>query len=299
MVHALRTFVFSLFLVLFAGSASASSNVQLEFIGEATFPTGFMFAGTEVGGLSGIDYDRWKKSYIAISDDRAQNGFARFYELTIDLQDGKLEDGDVKFTKVTEILDEDGESFAEASVDPEAIRIDSYRKRLYWTSEGDANAGIPPFVRSMTRDGRPLKELQTPSKFFPSEEFGIRNNLAFESLTFGKSKRRLITATENALFQDGPRASLEEKSPVRVLELSAKSGKAKREYIYFTDKIPDEPIPADAFATNGLVELLTYKHDLLIAVERAFFCRCRQQHQVVFNYHATCKRCIWQRVCYG
>ena len=36
------------------GHASADSGPSLRFIGEATVPTGFMFQGTEVGGLSGI-----------------------------------------------------------------------------------------------------------------------------------------------------------------------------------------------------------------------------------------------------
>ena len=270
MIQKLQQCIFVALITLFTSSASASYPMKLEFIGEATFPTGFMFDGTEVGGLSGIDYDRKNKSYIAICDDRAEIGFARFYDLKIDLSDGKLEDGDVTFTKVTEILDQDGSSFAASSVDPEAIRIGRYGKRLYWTSEGDANMGLPPFVRSMSRDGHPLKELETPSKYFPSADFGIRNNLAFESLTFGRYKKRLITATENALVQDGPAASLEAGSPARVLTLNAKTGKASKEYIYYTDAIPNPTNPPGAFATNGLVEMLTYKHDLLIAVERAF-----------------------------
>ncbi len=34
---------------------------------------------------------------------------------------------------------------------------------------------------------------------------GIRNNLAFESLTISPDQKTLFTATENALFQDGSR----------------------------------------------------------------------------------------------
>ena len=41
------------------GGKKHHKEITLEFIGEATFPTGFMYQGTEVGGLSGIDYD-WK-----------------------------------------------------------------------------------------------------------------------------------------------------------------------------------------------------------------------------------------------
>lgn len=38
----------------------------LDFIGETTFSTGFSFENTEVGGLSGIDYDIENDIYYAI-----------------------------------------------------------------------------------------------------------------------------------------------------------------------------------------------------------------------------------------
>ena len=200
--------------------------IELEFIGEVTFPTGYMFDGTEVGGLSGIDYDRSRGSYVAISDDRAQNGPARFYDLTIDVSDGSLDDGDIAFTRVTEIFDTDGSSFGPATLDPESIRVHEFPELLYWTSEGDANAGIPPFVRIMTRNGQHVSEFETPDQFFPTDDSGIRNNLAFESLTFGGTSNRLFTATENALKQDGPAASLSEGSPSRVVRLNNRTGAA-------------------------------------------------------------------------
>lgn len=145
-----------------------------------------------------------------------------------------------------------------------------FPKLLYWTSEGDASVGLAAFVRVMTRSGQPLAEFDLPEKFLPTASSGIRNNLAFESLTFGRNSGRLLTATETALVQDGPSASLTGGSPVRVLSLNANNGRAREEYIYVTDPVLAEPIPADAFATNGLVELLTVDKDLLIAVERAF-----------------------------
>jgi hypothetical protein len=248
-------------------SAVADDDMYIEFIGEATFPTGFVYGDTEVGGLSGIDYDSENNSYIAISDDRAE---PRFYELTVDLSDGYLDHGDVSFTGVTTIFDIDGEIFKPYTVDPESIRLSSFPGLLYWTSEGDANAGIAPFVRIMTRMGQPVNEFELPEKFVPTADSGIRQNLAFENLTFARGEKYLVTATENALIQDGPAASLEAGSPVRVLAMKTNTGEVSQEYIYMTDAIPQEPIPADSFATNGLVELLSIDKDRYIAVERAF-----------------------------
>ncbi len=248
-------------------SAVADDDMYLEFIGEAIFPTGHMYGDTEVGGLSGIDYDSESNSYIAISDDRAE---PRFYELTIDLADGYLDYSDVTFTGVTTIFDINGDLFEPYTVDPESIRLSSFPGLLYWTSEGDANAGISPFVRIMTRMGQPVNEFELPEKFVPTADSGIRQNLAFESLTFTRGGKRLVTATENALKQDGPAASLDAGSPVRVLTMKTGTGEASKEYIYMTDAIPQEPIPAGSFATNGLVELLSIGKNKYIAVERAF-----------------------------
>jgi len=267
------SFIIAAIAAVISASAQASpyyGRPHLDFIGEATFATGFRFEGFEVGGLSGIDYDKTNDRYIAISDDRAQNGPARFYDLTIDLSDGVLNDGDIAFTNVTEIVDQDGSTFVPGSVDPESIRLAPFPNILYWSSEGDANNGVAPFVRAMTRDGQPLGEFELPDKFIPTTETGIRNNLAFESLTFSYNQKHLFTATENALIQDGPAASVEQGSAVRVLRLNRLTGKPNREYIYRTEPVAAEPIPAGAFSTNGLVELLTIAPGKMIAIERSF-----------------------------
>ncbi|OZG70270.1 hypothetical protein BTA51_27120 [Hahella sp. CCB-MM4] len=243
---------------------------HLEFIGEATFPTGYVFDGVELGGLSGIDYDASADSFIAICDDRAQIGPARFYELTMDLSDGYLDDGDIVFTHMTEILDADGSSFEAGAIDPESIRIAPFPGLLYWTSEGDANAGLAPFVRVMNRQGQPLDEFELPEAYLPNANHGIRNNLAFESLTFSFNREYLYTATENALVQDGPAASIESGSSSRILMLDRDNGKAKGEYIYKTDPVTDAPIPTGSFSTNGLVELLSVAPHTFIAMERSF-----------------------------
>lgn len=257
-------------ILAFSSLSQATEYSYLEFIGEAQFPTGFQFQETEVGGLSGIDYDARTDTYLAISDDRAQINTARFYELSIDLGDGYLDDGDVNFLNVTEILDKTGESFNELSLDPESIRVSSFPNLLYWSSEGDANAGLEPFVRVMTRQGQFVDEYRIPEKYLPTDESGIRNNQAFESLTFSYDGADLITATEGALKQDGELASLEQGSPVRVLALSQQDGNAVDEFVYITDAVTDQPVPVDAFKTNGLVELLSVGYGHYLAIERSF-----------------------------
>ena len=54
------------------------------------------------------------------------------------------------------------------------------------------------------------------------------------------------------------------------MELHGPSGRAIREYFYWTEPVAAEPIPSDTFSTNGLVELIALDERELIAVERSF-----------------------------
>ena len=253
-----------------------TGRTALEFLGEAEFPTGLMFGGTEVGGLSGIDYLEDFGVYVALSDDRSQINPARYYGLTIDLQDGRLDDGDVNFFFTTPLFDEFGMTFPAASVDPEGIAVTRSLLVLV-ASEGDANASIDPFVDGFLLAGPRFGSLDVPAKFLTGTAGrGIRNNLAFESLTLSPTETQVFTATENALLQDGPTASLTAGSDCRILRYDSTDEFASSEYIYRTEPIAFPTNPAGQFSTNGLVELLAVRGEgdprdtLLLALERSF-----------------------------
>ena len=248
----------------------------VEFIGEVTFPTGLTFNGTQVGGLSGITYDRFNNVFYSISDDRSQFNPARFYTLNIDLSDGRLDNGDVRFQNVTTLTDENGNPFPELSLDPEGIAF-SERGTLFISSEGErsTNRLINPFVNEFSLQGKQFNELPIPDKFEPAgigaNDPGIRNNLAFESLTITPNQRFLFTATENALVQDGPAATLTNGSPSRILQYDLQTGQEVGEFLYITDPVADAPNPVGSFNTNGLVELLALDNNgTFLSLERSF-----------------------------
>jgi len=249
---------------------------DVEFLGEVTFPTGFTFEGTQVGGLSGIAYDRFNNVFYSISDDRSQFNPARFYTLNIDLSDGSLDNGDVTFEDVTTITDENGQPFAPNSLDPEGISF-TERGTLFISSEGERTTTqlLNPFVNEFSLQGQQFNELPVPDKFTPSgtgtNDPGIRNNLAFESLTISPDQRFLFTATENALVQDGPAATLTNGSPSRILQYDLQTGEAVGEFLYITDPVADAPNPTGSFSTNGLVELLALDNNgTFLSLERSF-----------------------------
>lgn len=243
---------------------------SIQLVGHTSVPTGTQFQGTEFGGLSGIAYDASANRYYALSDDRSQFDPARFYTLglTVDQVLGTIE---VQVQAVTTLTD-NGVAYPSAGIDPEGIAL-LHNGSLYISSEGDANALLDPFVKRFRSDGTLRAELPVPQAYLPTatQTSGIRNNLAFESLTLSPSQLWLFTATENALFQDGPAASTAAGSPCRILQYSTLLGIPVAERRYLTDPVIAPPIPANAFATNGLVELLaTDNTGGMLALERAF-----------------------------
>lgn len=274
---------------------SRKSFSNLDFLGEVTFDTGFAFADTEVGGISGLTYDAANNVYYALSDDRSSINDARFYTIGIDLSDGSLDEGDVQFEDATTLLNADSSAFASSSIDPEGIALTD-EGTLFISSEGDADNLIDPLIAEFSLDGRsadpqvyPLgqapesnsgvgssqifNELDIPDKFLPTANriSGIQNNQAFESLTITPDQQYLFTATENALFQDGESSSLEAGSPVRILQYDLETEEVVGEFLYETDAIPVPPVPENEFADNGLVELLAIDNTgTLLALERSF-----------------------------
>ena len=100
--------ILTLLLVLPAVAMSAKDGgaqtvADVEFLGEAVFPTDTFFAETQVGGLSSITYDAGRNVYHTLSDDqgnRSTGDPVRYYSVAIDLADESLDDGDVTFVDV-------------------------------------------------------------------------------------------------------------------------------------------------------------------------------------------------------
>jgi hypothetical protein len=253
-----------------AGAGNGSKPPDLQFLGQAIFPTGTTFAGTTVGGLSSITYDAARGVFYTLSDDQSQFNPARFYTLRIDLSDGHLDNGDVGFLGVTTLLAPDGQPYAPFSLDPEGLTL-TKSGELVVTSEGFATRGIAAWVRRYALDGAFLGELPVPAAFAPtSPTHGIRQNLAFEAAAVAPNGRHLFVGMENALVQDGPAASLSSGSPSRILRYNLATGRLERQYVYVTDPIAEPPVPPTQFAVNGLVELLPFNNEFGLSMERSF-----------------------------
>lgn len=262
-------------LAVAAATAGAATEKQrlpsLQFRGEQTFPTGFQFAGTNVGGLSSITYDASRGVYYVLSDDRSQLSPARFYTARVDLADGALNPGDVTFTGVTTLKQPDGSTFPIFSLDPEGMVL-TERDGLVVTSEGDTGRLIPAFVRSFDVAGNSLRSFPVPTSFDPTTNgsSGIRGNYALEAAGVTPNGNFLYAGMEGALFQDGPAATLAGGSLARLLRYNLRSHKGDKQYVYPVGPIVEPPVPAGQFAVNGLVEVLPLTQHSMLAMERSF-----------------------------
>jgi hypothetical protein len=236
------------------------------FVGEQQLATRTTFEGTEVGGLSGITYDPEKNLYYAISDDRAERGFARFY--TLDLEIDAEGFHSVTIERMTEIKQPDGTSFARGSLDGEGIVFSPATGTLIWSSEGDSK-GMPS-ISEMNVDGSFVRAFTLPDYYLPQgNERGIYNNLGFEAVQVSADGKSVIAATENALMQDGTKATLEHGSPVRMLVIDRSTGEVTAEYIYETGAIPNKATRG-LDHDNGLADMLVLDDHTLLMLERSY-----------------------------
>jgi hypothetical protein len=239
---------------------------SLEFRGQLIIPTGTMFQGTNVGGLSSIAYAGGETFYV-LSDDQAN---ARFYRLRARIADGQLSAGDVEFQSVTTLRQPDGTPYPTASLDPEGFALTKHNRHAIVTSEGFAARLINPWIRVYNLDGTYVRDVPVPAEFNPNAAGtqGVRQNLGFESAaTRGK---HLYSGTEAALVQDGPVATLTNGSPARLLLHDLKRNTLRRQWMYIVDPVAEPPVPATNFSVSGLVEVLPLGKRRLITMERSF-----------------------------
>ncbi|WP_375474075.1 esterase-like activity of phytase family protein [uncultured Nostoc sp.] len=268
-------FLIPILIISFIFTNFPSNGIEvssIEFIGEATLPKGLIFQKTEVGGLSGITYNAKNNLYYAISDDRGQKAAARFYTLKIDLSKSSLQKGGIIPVSFTSLLNENGQTFRPGETDTEGIALTN-KATVFISSEGNTEKLINPSIKEFSlSSGKEIVTLTIPNKFLPDKtnQKGIRNNLAFESLTITPDNKHLFTATENALIQDGVAAKPNIGSPCRILQYNLLNNQLEREFLYQTEPVTPFLNLIGKFA-SGLPDLLALDNQgHFISLERSF-----------------------------
>ena len=266
-------------LVVAAGGCGVDERPDgpLAYLGESViYPAPQDADDPPIGGLSSL-FHVGGGIYYAVSDDSGQRGPARYYTISVDLNDGSLDQPDVTVNAWHRLFDQNGEPLEAGTYDLEGFVARG--QNFFVSSEGNASEGIPPFIAVFGPDAVMIERLGLPPGFAPSTDgtTGVRSNRAFESLAITADGKYLFTATESALRQDGPAATPTRGSRVRILRFAREQGVFDAQYAYDVDPVHTAP-PGDGLATNGLVELLALSAEQLLVLERSFVAGADPEH---------------------
>lgn len=259
-----------------------SDSNHLKFLDEYTVPFNANFNNTTVGGLSGIDYNPANKEYYMISDDRSEKNPARFYVARIVLGENKIDS--VVFTNVKFLKDSTGKNYPNSHTDPyhtpdpEALRYDVKNNTYVWSSEGEriVRPGKivleDPAVTEITPEGKYIDTFELPSQLHMHvNESGPRQNSVFEGVTFDDDYKNLFVSVEEPLYNDGPRAGINDSTGInRIIKFDMATKKPIAQYAYITDAVAHAAVPSGAFKINGIPDILYLGKNKLLVIERSF-----------------------------
>ncbi len=251
---------------------------EVKLIGSQNLSHNMVYKGTTVGGFSGITYNPKNNKWLVLSDDRSDLNPARFYEAKVNYNSNDFQN--VNLVDVTFLEQEDGSVYPNRTeyttesggvvADPESIRFDPLNEgSILYTSEGDRNLGLNPFIREASLDGTHLLEIPVTDTAIMDEEGqkGFRNNLALEGSTFSADGQTFWTAMEGPLIQDDDIPTPENGALSRITQYD-REGNVLAEYAYPIDAIPEQP-GEGKHADNGVTEILSINDHEFLVLERA------------------------------
>ncbi len=266
-------------------SCSIYASEKLRLIAEFNLPTGEKFKETEIGGLSGITFDQKNMKLISISDDRSRVNDARFYEFDFTLDEKNFS---VKPSKIITLKDKDGHPFKKMTIDFEGITF--LGDDLLISSEGGINhiPSINPDVFHFSREGAFKGLLEIPEKFNGSSKVemksGVRDNLAFETISTTMDGKFIFVGTEDALFQDGQTSS-PTYAPITRLILYKQDLKPVKEVGYKLDLASAIAVGGLIVGENGLVDIAAVNENNFYSLERAYLPLAKKNIIKIFTNH--------------
>jgi hypothetical protein len=247
-----------------AAVAAAPARPVARLVAHARIPTGATFAGLEVGGLSGLAYDRAADLLYAVIDDPTGHPPARLLRFRWHPPAAP------ELVDWLDLTDDHG-AVPTAGADLEGLARASTGE-LFVSSEGDVKAGIAPWVGGFDAGGHLRRRLPLPDAFGVAESHGIRHNQGFEALALADD-HTLIAGTEGPLAQDQPPPPREQ-ARVRLLRWDLRTSSPPTAWLYPIDPQHAKPTAEAKFGVAGLVDLLSFSPGAsdghLLALERSY-----------------------------
>ncbi len=235
--------------------SGTSSTIELKFLDEYIYPENQYFKGTLIGGLSGIDYH--KGTYYMISDDFND---ARYYKAEILIKDKKIKE--VLFKDVV-ALNKQQNYFSTHFLDLESIIY--HNGNFIISSEGNISGGKNPSIFQVDTQGYFIAEFNLPNRFLAQS----RHNGVFESLCKSIDNQGIWAANELPLTADGTEPKHPTtKSPLRFTYYDATTRQATKEFVYELSPLPRPKTKSSDI--NGLSDILEYKKNQFLVIERAY-----------------------------
>ncbi|MEX0654088.1 MAG: esterase-like activity of phytase family protein [Phycisphaeraceae bacterium] len=254
-MHRLGRFIFVLCLLASLGGPAVAEPVTVVDV-EQFQVTDESSTATELSGITWVEGDR----YFAVSDKHR-----RLYPLriTLDAERGAIRD--VHIEPPRELLNHAGRPLGRT--DLEGVAYDRRTASVLTVDE------LGPTLREYEpATGRLLNEVAAPHHAELRTFTRIRPNLGWESLTLTPDGQHLWTANEESLRNDGPRATPERGTLIRLQRLT-RDFKPAGQWAYRTDPLPGRITFPRAFARRasaGVSELLALDDGRLLALERHF-----------------------------
>lgn len=162
--------------------------------------------------------------------------------------------------------------------DPEALRYDANQNNFIWSSEGERIVEkertilLNPTITEMNIEGNYMDTFQLPANFkMQAIEKGPRRNGVFEGMAFSGDYNYLYVSTEEPLYEDGPRAGLNDSSGIiRIIKYELASKKSVAQYSYKIEPVAHAPVPLDGFKVNGISDILWLNNKELLIIERSY-----------------------------
>ncbi|PTD16389.1 esterase-like activity of phytase family protein [Flavobacterium columnare] len=234
-----------------------SSSIKLNFLDDFIFPSNQYFQNLLIGGLSGIDYDFEKDRYYIVSDDP---NTPRYYIANIVTKNNTI--SKTVFTDMI-LFDTKENFYSSRFLDLESIVFTNNQITL--SSEGSIYGNQKPSIFNSDEKGHFLSDFSIPPIFFQE----TRHNGSFESLTKSVDKQGIWSANELPLKTDGSEPDYKTTdSPVRFIFYDFNTKQATKEFVY--ELSPLTKPRTGSGDINGVSDILEYKKDHFLVIERAF-----------------------------
>jgi phytase-like protein len=265
-----------------AGAAPASRAVepiQLDFVDDFNPPrppsgappaaAGALWDAA-LGGLSGLYYSEAEQLLYAVTDDPRRYA-PRLYTFEVALSERSL----VLTPRAVVLLHEAKASSLLEGIDCEGLSSDGAGGLLIATEANDDRpAQLEARILRVRRDGLITGQVPIPEAFAPEagerSTRGVRSNQGFEGVTVSPSGRWLWAITESALRQDGPEASFDAGTAVRLLRWDQRAPGEPSQFVYHTEPVPRLEGEPGATGGNGVSDLLALDERRLLVLERAY-----------------------------